>query len=254
MATARAKKPAAPAPRKPAAPAPKPKLPAALAKRAKALHDAAQDRLVAQAREAIALIRDRREAIADDYFDVGQALVTLKSQAVALALGYDDVPAMLRAELDLSLDTANKLIDLATRVDRSHLRELQLERAAAILALVDATPADDTLGDLLAGPFPVAGGAALDLRTAPVAAIKDLARALRQKHAPAAKRTAGFTTTPADRKAFAALVAPVTKDKALRAATSFKLIASREEHGPLVESRVPLRDFQRVMGLLAKRR
>jgi hypothetical protein len=87
------------------------------------------------------------------YGDVGHALITLRNTAVALALGYDDVATMLRAELDLSVDTAHKLIELATRVDRSLLRELQQERAAAILALVDATPADDTVEDLLRAPF-----------------------------------------------------------------------------------------------------
>jgi hypothetical protein len=246
-----------PAARKPtpAAPPAKPKLPAALAQRAKALHDAAQARLVEQGREAIALIRDRREAIADDYFDVGRALITLKSEAVALALGYGDVAAMLRAELDLSVATANKLIELATRVDRSLLRELQQERAAAILALVDATPEDDTVEDLLAAPFPLPeGGGTLDLRTAPVAEITAAARALRQQHAPATKRAAGFTTTPAERKAFNALVAPVTKHKTLRGVATFKLVASRGAHGPLVESRIPLSEFERVTALLHQRR
>jgi hypothetical protein len=255
MATPRAKKPT---PRKPkAAPAkspPKRPLPAALAKRAKALHDAAQARLVEQGREAIALIRDRREAIADSYFDIGQALITLKSEAIAQALGHADVATMLREELDLSVTTANKLIELATRVDRSLLRELQQERAAAILAVVDATPDDDTPEALLAKPFRLRAGGTLDLRTAPVAAIIDLARTLRQERAPATKRTAGFTTTPADRKAFAALIAPIAKDKALRGVASFKLIASRGEHGPLVESRVPLREFERAAALLLKRR
>ncbi|MBK8694012.1 MAG: hypothetical protein IPN17_17435, partial [Deltaproteobacteria bacterium] len=123
MATPRAKKPAAKKPatsrKKPAPTPPKKPLPAALAKRAKALHDAAQGRLVEQGREAIALIRDRREAIADSYFDIGQALITLKSEAIAQALGHADVATMLRDELDLSVTTANKLIELATRVDRS---------------------------------------------------------------------------------------------------------------------------------------
>lgn len=258
MATPRAKKPAA---KKPATPRKKPTptptkkpLPAALAKRAKALHDAAQARLVEQGREAIALIRDRREAIADSYFDIGQALITLKSEAIAQALGHADVATMLREELDLSVTTANKLIELATRVDRSLLRELQQERAAAILAVVDATPDDDTPEALLAKPFRLPSGDTLDLRTAPVGTIIELARTLRLERAPSTKRTAGFTTTPADRKAFAALIAPIAKDKALRGVATFKLIASRGEHGPLVESRVPLREFERAAALLVKRR
>ncbi len=258
MATPRAKKPAAkkPAPskKKPTPTPTKKPLPAALAKRAKALHDAAQGRLVEQGREAIALIRDRREAIADSYFDIGQALITLKSEAIAQALGHADVATMLRDELDLSVTTANKLIELATRVDRSLLRELQQERAAAILAVVDATPDDDTPEALLAKPFRLPSGDTLDLRTAPVAAIIDLARTLRLERAPSTKRTAGFTTTPADRKAFAALIAPIAKDKALRGVATFKLIASRGEQGPLVESRVPLEDHPRVATLLHARR
>jgi hypothetical protein len=255
MATPRAKKQPVIPRSKPAAEPAKRKLPAALEQRARALHDAAQARLVEQGREAIALIRARREAIADDYFDVGHALITLKNIAVALALGYDDVATMLRAELDLSVDTAHKLIELATRVDRSLLRELQQERAAAILALVDATPADDTVEDLLRAPFALPDRSGfLDLRTAPIAAIKSAARAIRQLHAPAAKRSEGFTTTPAERKAFAALVAPVTKRASLRGVATFKLVASRGEHGPLVESRIPLRDFERVTALLHQRR
>gem|GEM_PF-5990801 len=61
-------------------------------------------------------------------------------------------------------------------------------------------------------------------------------------------------SSPADRKAFAALIAPVVKDKTLRGAATFKLIASRGEQGPLVESRVPRKDLQRVAGLLHKGR
>jgi len=44
------------------------------------------------------------------------------------------------------------------------------------------------------------------------------------------------------------------KDKTLRGAATFKLIASRGEQGPLVESRVPRKDLQRVAGLLHKGR
>lgn len=249
MSTPRAKKPS-PKKKSPA----KKKLPPALAQRAKKLHAEAQARLAAQGREAIALIRARRADIAEDYFDIGRALITLKSEAIALALGHADVAAMLRAELDLSVATADKLIELSTRVDRSLVRELQQERAAAILALVDATPEEDTPEDLLARPFPLTDGGTLDLRTAPVAAIKDAARAVRQTHAPKGKRTAGFTTSPEDREAFAALVAPVTKDRSLRAKVTFKLVASRKAHGPLVESRIPLREFEAVVARLLKRR
>jgi len=62
------------------------------------------------------------------------------------------------------------------------------------------------------------------------------------------------TASPADRKAFAALIAPVAKDKTLGGVATFKLLASREEHGPLVESRVPLKDYPRVVALLHARR
>jgi len=241
--TARTKKPPAKRP-----------LPAALVKRAQALHEAAQARLVEQGREAISLIRDRREAIADNYFDVGQALITLKSEAIAQALGYEDIAAMLRAELDLSVSTAAKLIELATRVDRSLLRELQHERAAAILAVVDATEEDDTPEQLLAKPFRLPEGGTIDLRTAPIVDVKALARALRHQRAATKKPARGFSTTPADRKAFAALIAPVAKDKTLGGVATFKLLASREEHGPLVESRVPLKDYPRVVALLHARR
>jgi hypothetical protein len=232
----------------------KKRLAPALARRASALHAVAQARLVKQGREAIALIRERRADIAENYFDVGQALVTLKSDAMAAALAYDDVATMLREELDLSVATADKLIELATRVDRSVLRELRQERAAAILALVDATPEDDRVEDLLAKPFPVAGRAPLDLRTAPVAAIRDVARAIRQRRAPApGKRAEGFTTTPAQRATFAALTTGVQKDRALRGLATFKLIASRAAHGPIVEARIALAHFASVVRRLAAR-
>lgn len=230
------------------------KLPSALEKRAKAAHAAAQARLVEEAREAIATIRARREDIAESYFDIGQALVTLTRETVALAMGYADVAALLREELDLSLGTAKKLIELATRVDRSVLRTLQQERAAAILALVDATPEDDTLEALLERPFPTPDGGKLDLRAAPIDAIKDLARTMRQDRAAKDKRPEGFSTTAAQREMLKGLVATVTRDKSLAAITSFRLVASRKAHGPLVESRIPLKEFARVVALLAKPR
>ncbi len=247
MVTRRKKhSPRKPAPKKPA-------LAPALAKRAKALHDAAVARLAEQGREALALIRERRRRIAEDYFDIGVALVTLKTGAMAAALGYDDVESMLREELDISMTTANELVELATRVDRSVLRELSRERAAAVLALVDATPEDDTVEGVLERPFTLPNGERVDLRTGPVEALHDAARALRHARGVGASK-GGFTTTPEQRAAFDALIEPVSRAKALRGLVSFKLVASRKAHGPLVESRVPLRDFAAVAKLLAKRR
>lgn len=80
------------------------------------------------------------------------------------------------------------------------------------------------------------------------AAQQRLARTLRQERASATKRTAGFTTTPSDRKAFAALIAPIAKDKIrpcvearadawpkiLRAVASFKLIGDGAEYNPVL--------------------
>ncbi len=120
--------------------------------------------------------------------------------------------------------------------------------------MVDATEEDDTPEQLLVKPFRLPEGGSIDLRTAPIVDVKALARALRQQRAATNEPARGFSTTPADRKTFAALIAPVAKDKTLGGVATFKLLASREEHGPLVESRVPLKDYPRVVALLHTRR
>ncbi|MBI5518417.1 MAG: hypothetical protein HY909_31890 [Deltaproteobacteria bacterium] len=250
--TTRPRRASAAARKAPRAPA-KRALAPALKKRADALRAAAQARARKRGRAAVAHIRELREHIADDYFDIGQALVTLGDEDVVRALGYDDRATMLRAELDLSVTTADKLVELATRVDRSVLRTLDQERAAAVLALVDATPEPDTFEGLLTKPFALPGGEEpMDLRAAPVEAIKGAARTLRQGRVPPGKRGKGFTTTPEERAAFAEAIAPVERDRGLRAATTFRLVASRKGHGPVVEVRIPLRMFDAAVRLLAK--
>ena len=130
-------------------------LPAALAKRATAAHAARLARLARAGRNAIAKVRDARTQIAGTYFDVGEALVVLAQDGMAEALGRKDFAEVCTADLDMLPNNARQLLSLATRLDRATVELLGRERALALLALADATPADDTVTDLLgAMPMP----------------------------------------------------------------------------------------------------
>lgn len=139
-------------------PVPKSKrAPAALAKRAEAAASAKLTRLVAEAKRDIALIQRRRSEIAEAFFDIGEALVRLKRREVILAMGCRTFVELCQRHIGLSGAQADRLVDIVQNMSREDAIRLGPTKAASVVALARATPADDTPADLVAHGVRVRG-------------------------------------------------------------------------------------------------
>jgi hypothetical protein len=126
------------------------RLPAALAKRAVAASSAKLARVLDEATRDIALIRRRRAEISDAFYDIGEALVRLKRREVVLALGCKTFAELCEKHVAISATQAERLIDIVENMTREAAVGLGSTKAASLVALARATPADDTAAELLA--------------------------------------------------------------------------------------------------------
>jgi hypothetical protein len=116
------------------------KLPAGLAKNARAKHEAKRQRLADEGFKAISAIKALRTKIADDYLEMGRALRVLKQEGVAEAVGCASFEALCREKLDLSVTRAEQLIALFETLDADTVRALGADRASALMNLAGRHP------------------------------------------------------------------------------------------------------------------
>ena len=212
-------------------------LPKKLAAKDRAAHAAKEQSLAERGFAAVALVRERRRTIDAAFVDIGLALDTLKDPDVLEAMGVDSWDALCTKTLQMSVAGAEKLIAVATRLRRELALGLGVERASAALAIIDATPEDDTVEDVLAAPLKLPGGAVIDVRTAPTAALWRAAADLRHAaQAAGARRRGGKTTTPEERVDFALLRTSLRRVPDAKAT----LVARGATKGELVRLEFPL--------------
>jgi hypothetical protein len=125
-------------------------LPAALARRAVAASSAKIARLLDEATRDIALIKRRRAEIADAFYDIGEALVRLKRREVVAAMGCRSFAELCEKHVAISATQAERLIDIAENMTREAAIAVGSTKAASLVALARATPADDTAAQLMA--------------------------------------------------------------------------------------------------------
>src|SRR5262245_22719806 len=87
-------------------------LPAALVKRAAHLAAKKRERLLAEGRELIALVRRRRAEITEAFYDIGDALLSLSAPDMLAALGYESIYALAAKEFGLSEGQVVELIEI----------------------------------------------------------------------------------------------------------------------------------------------
>lgn len=223
-------------------------LPPALAKNAKAVHDAAVRRHRAEGLEAIALIQTRRRDMASNFLDVADALRVLRTDDVFRALGRGSFAEVCERDLDMSLTKANQLLALTERVDAPLLIAVGQERAAALLDLADATPEDDTPANLQNARVKLPSGETLRVAKASTREIREAAVAIRRARG---DRTKGRTTTAAEEELLAMLEAQLRATPALEKA-EIALVAMGAKRGADVKIRVPLAQLGALTKVLAK--
>jgi hypothetical protein len=164
---------------------------------------AKQKRLLREARTDIALIKRRQARIAEDFFDIGEALVRLKRPGVVEALGRASFAELCERDLGMSLTKASYLIAVVQHVPRVEAARLGQDRTVAILELADATPDADTVAALAKGVVKLPDGTELHIPDASANEIRKAAKLFRAANSkgtgvePARRR--GRTTTPEER-------------------------------------------------------
>ena len=211
----------------------------ALAARARTLHEARRQRLAALGFDAIARVREHRADITASFYDIGEALVALQGDGVADALGCEDFDAICREHLDMSPTHAARLVDLVGRLTRELALSLGVDRASALMALVDATPDDDAPVDILHATAALPSGKKLAVEKASTEALYAAAKEFRQAAAAPAKRSRGLTTSVAERSRFAAAMKRAAGDARFEDVEA-RLVARGAKKGAAVRVDVPL--------------
>lgn len=149
-------------------------MPAALVKRAEALSRQKLTRVVAAARQDIALIQRKRADVAAAFYDIGEALVRLKTSGAHRAFKRPSWEAFCVAELDMSESQAERLIEIVQQMTREDAIKLgTFSKASSVARLVKATPAEETVAQAIREGI-VVGGARLDVKHA---SARQIARA-----------------------------------------------------------------------------
>ncbi len=222
-----------------------------LAANAQRAHAASVAKHRARAEAAVVRIRDLRARIEEDFLEIGRELTTLEDPKMIAALGYDDFAQLCETALEMTLPKARRLIAITTRITVELARTLTQDRAAALLALVDATPDEDTAEDVFTAKLKLPDGTKLVVAHATAKELWDAARAIRRHEA--AKRGVrprGRTIAPEEQATATALTKLVRKDRALRG-TDLTLKASPKGGGARLHLAVDLALLPRLAALLA---
>ena len=191
----------------------KKKLPAALARRATAAASAKTTRLLAAAREHLAVIARRKNAITEAFYDIGLALAALKKRELVAALGRRSFAEVCEKDAGISAVVAERLIGIVENMTAEQALAMGQKKAMALIDLAAATPAQDSAAGLFRKKsIALPGGRSLDLHAASANAIEEAAKTIR--HGVAAKagkrggtgKAARGRTTSADERALAELL------------------------------------------------
>jgi hypothetical protein len=225
-------------------------------KRARAAREAKRQGLAADGFAAIALIHELRRHITGDYLAIGKALAVLRQEGMADALGCADFAAVCREHFAMSAEHAERLIKLAERFERAVALDLGYERACALLALADATPADEAPEELLHATLTLPSKETLAVDGATSEQLFAAAKAFRQARAdanPGGADKGGRTTTVAERKGFRALEKAVAAD-ARFAEVKLAHVARGKTRGAVVRADVPQALWEAFVRAMAKRK
>lgn len=174
-------------------------LPTALVKQGEKLVAKKKARLLAEAKELIAVVRRKRQEISEAFYDIGLALQRLKSREMRLALGYATFEQFCTERLGIAVELAARLVDVVGAMTREEAIAAGQSRAFALVAVAEATPEADTPGQLLRrGKVKVPGGREVDTKKASTRALLGAAKDIRA--AAPRKSRRGRTSSPEERE------------------------------------------------------
>lgn len=110
-----------------------------------------------RAQALLELIERRKARIAEDFYEIGEALRELQRKKLYLALGHATFGEMLKARGIMGLSQAKKLIGVVAALPRDKALTLGPEKAYALTRYTAATPEVDTPAWLLDQGATIAG-------------------------------------------------------------------------------------------------
>ena len=117
----------------------------------------AQSAAAKRAEELLELIARAKERIAEDFYEIGEALREIQKKKLYVALGHRSFGELLTKRKVMSARTAEKLIEVVSALPRSKALDLGVERSYALARLSAATPELDSAESLLAKGVKVGG-------------------------------------------------------------------------------------------------
>ncbi len=194
----------------------------------------AADRTKAEA--LLAEIARRKERIAEDFYDIGLAVLQISKKKLYLALGHTSFDEMLKARDVLSPSTARGLIQLVSTMSRDEALAYGQEKAIALISYAKATPDLDTPKTLMEG------GSLPDGKPIVKASVRDI------KQAATKVRAAEGKSKPlsADAKQAQAEVKAVAKWLRERGAPNAKVSEARNKDGYVIRVELPALAWSRV--------
>ena len=194
----------------------------------------AADRTKAEA--LLAEIARRKERIAEDFYDIGLAVLQISKKKLYLALGHKSFDDMLKARDVLSPTTARGLMQLVSTMSRDEALAYGQEKALALISYAKATPELDTPKTLMEG------GALPDGKPFVKASVRDI------KQAATKVRAAEGKSKPlsAEAKQAQAEVKAVAKWLRERGAAKPKVSEARAKDGYVIRVELPVAAWSRV--------
>ncbi len=172
-------------------------LPRALARRASALAKDKKTRVLQQAHDDIALVKEKQDEIAAAFYEMGMALARLAQKTVMRALGHGTFEELLRARVGMSVAQAEHLMLIVEQIDEADAIRWKQDKSLAV-ANLKKQPGVKLLGP---GRLQLPSKEVIDVEHAQTAEIERKAEIERHRHQRKKKRGRGRTTSPDERKA-----------------------------------------------------
>jgi len=142
-----------------------------------------------RAEDLLAQIARAKARIAEDFYEIGEALREIQKKKLHVALGYKTFSEMLTKRKVMSIRSATKLIEIVDSVPRTKALDLGAEKAYALARLAAATPELDSVESILDQGVKV-GGHRKKVTRLSTREIVQTAKALRPKKPDAAASAA----------------------------------------------------------------
>lgn len=103
-----------------------------------------------RAEALLELIARRKARIAEDFYDIGEALREILDKKLYVALGHRSFGELLEKRAVMGRTQASKLVSIARAMPRKEALDLGPEKAYALLQYTRATPEGDSVASVLA--------------------------------------------------------------------------------------------------------